>query len=85
MNKSKIYFLCSVTEIKENEEYKVGFNSNGLQLFLTVELGPGFPNEKPRLTISPIVSHHWISSTGEVQNAPGLTNVSLFVLDFNSN
>lgn len=67
----------SVSEVKPNEEYSVGFVLEGRQFVLNVYLSANFPNEKPKIYVSPRVQHEWIpdSSTGEVQNAPGLLNV----------
>jgi hypothetical protein len=70
-----IVFLFSVTEVKENCEYRVDFTSGGNQLSLLVILGPDFPLEKPVLKILPIVQHPWVSENGEVTGAPGLLNV----------
>lgn len=69
----------SVTEVKANEEYSVGFRSDKRKMQLNVHLGPNFPNEKPKIEISPRVQHEWIpySHTGEVQTAPGLLNVDI--------
>lgn len=66
-----------MTEIKANEEYSVGFVSDDRQMLLTVFLGPNFPNEKPKIVITPRIQHEWIpdQATGEVQTAPGLLNV----------
>lgn len=77
-NQRNVLLHCSVTEVKKNEEYSVGFVSDGRQLKLNVYLGTNFPNEKPRISISPRIRHEWVQEqTGEVQNAPGLVNVSL--------
>lgn len=69
----------SVTEVKANEEYSVGFRSDKRKMQLNVHLGTNFPNEKPKIVISPRVQHEWIpySHTGEVQTAPGLLNVNI--------
>lgn len=79
MNNLHFYVFCeycSVSEIKVNEEYSVGFLSDGRQLMINVYLGSNFPNEKPRIVVSPLVKHPWINDqTGEVQGAPGLLNV----------
>lgn len=66
-----------MTEIKANEEYSVGFVSDDRQMLLTVFLGANFPNEKPKIVITPRIQHEWIpdQATGEVQTAPGLLNV----------
>lgn len=69
--------FCSVTKLKENEEYSVGFQSDDRQMLLNVTLGSKFPNEKPKIVITPRIQHEWIPdpATGEVQSAPGLLNV----------
>lgn len=72
-----------MTEIKANEEYTVGFMSDKRQMLLNVLLGANFPNEKPKIIITPRIQHEWISdqTTGEIQNAPGLLNVNFFFLN----
>lgn len=72
--------LHSVTEIKANEEYTVGFTSDNRQMLLDVFLGANFPNEKPKIVITPRIQHEWItdSTAGEIQGAPGLLSVSAF-------
>ncbi|XP_031638682.1 uncharacterized protein LOC116350852 [Contarinia nasturtii] len=72
-------FNNNVTEIKANEEYSVGFKSDDRQMLLNVFLGPKFPNEKPKIVISPKIQHEWIAdfSSGEIQTAPGLLNYTL--------
>lgn len=75
--KLSYYAFSSVIEIIENEEYRVEFKSGGRHMSVCVLLGPGFPVDKPRLLIRPIVQHSWIQQmTGEVIDAPGLLNVS---------
>lgn len=71
--------ICnSVTEVKANEEYSVGFTSDDRQFKLNVYLAANFPNDKPKIMIVPGVQHEWISdpATGEIQTAPGLLNVA---------
>lgn len=66
-----------MTEIKQNEDYAVGFLSDGRQFQLDVHLGTNFPSEKPRISISPRVHHDWVNEqSGEIHKAPGLVNVS---------
>lgn len=67
-----------MTEVKVNEEYSVGFQSDDRQMLLNVYLGPNFPNEKPKIVVNPRIQHEWIpdSANGEIQTAPGLRNVS---------
>lgn len=69
--------MRSVTEIKANEEYTVGFMSDNRQMLLDVSLGVNFPNEKPKIIITPRIQHEWIPDpkAGEIQSAPGLLNV----------
>lgn len=68
----------SVVEVTEQEEYYIHFESSGRTLLLTVQLGVNFPNERPKIVISPTVQHHWVNAaTGEVETAPGLLNVSV--------
>uniref|UniRef100_A0A1B0D392 UBC core domain-containing protein n=3 Tax=Phlebotomus papatasi TaxID=29031 RepID=A0A1B0D392_PHLPP len=68
-------FNDNVQEVIENEEYTVGFDSGGRPFILTVFLYPSFPNEKPKIVITPSVEHPWIfGPTGEVNSAPGLLN-----------
>lgn len=72
-----IELICSVTEVKANEEYSVGFQSDDRQMLLNVYLGSNFPNEKPKIVVTPKIQHEWISdpANGEIQTAPGLRNV----------
>ncbi|GAB0098508.1 vacuolar protein sorting-associated protein 37A [Sergentomyia squamirostris] len=68
-------FNDNVQEVKENDEYTVSFDSGGRPFFITVFLCPSFPQEKPKIVMSPSVDHPWIyGPTGEVNNAPGLLN-----------
>lgn len=73
-----------MTEIKANEEYTVGFTSDNRQMLLNVLLGANFPNEKPKIVITPRIQHEWITdpTTGEIQGAPGLLSVCLLQGDF---
>lgn len=70
-------FNDNVTEVQENSEYKVTFNSGRNELNLLVSLTPEFPNEKPILKISPSVSHPWVNGDGEITSAPGLLNFTV--------
>lgn len=74
-----------MTEIKAGEEYSVGFMTDGRQAALKVYLSQQFPNEKPKIVVSPLMQHDWIPdpSTGLVHSAPGLLNVSRFIEGFN--
>lgn len=67
-----------MTEIKANEEYSVGFKCGEQNFLLNVFLGSKFPNEKPKIVISPRIQHEWIADlpSGEIQTAPGLLNVN---------
>lgn len=67
----------SVTEIKANEEYTVGFMSDNRQMLMDISLGNNFPNERPKIVITPRIQHEWIPepASGEVHTAPGLLNV----------
>lgn len=73
-----------MTEVKANEEYAVGFMSDQRQMLLEVYLGGNFPNEKPKIVITPRVQHEWISdpATGEIQSAPGLLSVTIHIFNF---
>ena len=69
----------SVQEVKENEEYLVNFDCGGREIAINILLGSGFPNEKPKLIVSPILRHPWVNgTTGEIENAPGILNVRIF-------
>lgn len=67
-----------MTEIKANEEFTVGFISDNRQMLLDVFLSANFPDEKPKIVITPRIQHEWIpdAATGEIQSAPGLLNVN---------
>ncbi|TMW47906.1 hypothetical protein DOY81_007012 [Sarcophaga bullata] len=70
-------FNDNVVEVCELEEYCIHFESGGRNFILSVLLGINFPNERPKLLLSPIVQHMWVNaSTGEVESAPGLLNYS---------
>lgn len=70
-------FNDNVCQIAENEEYTIQFESAGRKFFLNVQLGKQFPCEKPKIVISPAVSHHWVKANGhDVEDAPGLLNYS---------
>ncbi|XP_050332076.1 vacuolar protein sorting-associated protein 37A [Bactrocera neohumeralis] len=70
-------FNDNVVEVTEQEEYCIHFETSGRTLVLTVQLGVNFPNERPKIVISPTVQHHWVNAaTGEVETAPGLLNYS---------
>ncbi|XP_012156942.1 vacuolar protein sorting-associated protein 37A [Ceratitis capitata] len=70
-------FNDNVVEVAEQEEYCIHFESSGRTLLLTVKLSVNFPNERPKIVISPTVQHHWVNAaTGEVETAPGLLNYS---------
>lgn len=68
-----------MTEIKTGEEYSVGFVADGRQAVLKVYLGQKFPNEKPKIVVSPLMQHDWIPDpkTGLIHSAPGLLNVCI--------
>lgn len=74
-----VFGFYSVTEIKANEEYTIGFMSDNRQMLLDVTLSVNFPNEKPKIVITPRIQHEWIPdpASGEIQSAPGLLNVTL--------
>ncbi|XP_066258548.1 vacuolar protein sorting-associated protein 37A [Euwallacea similis] len=65
-------FNDNVTEITKNTDYEISFESGKNNLVLRVTLGSDFPNEKPLLTISPLVAHPWVNESGVITNAPGL-------------
>lgn len=71
-----------MTEIKANEEFTVGFTSDNRQMLLDVLLSANFPNEKPKIIITPRIQHEWIPdpATGEIQSAPGLLSVSIIII-----
>ncbi|XP_037826341.1 vacuolar protein sorting-associated protein 37A [Lucilia sericata] len=70
-------FNDNVVEVCDLEEYCIHFESGGRNFILSVLLGVNFPNEKPKLMLSPLVQHLWVNaSTGEVESAPGLLNYS---------
>lgn len=65
-----------MTEIVPNEEYTVGFKCGGKRKAqIQVLLPQEFPNEKPRLLVSPTLNHQWVDCNGVITNAPGLVNV----------
>ncbi|XP_066143711.1 vacuolar protein sorting-associated protein 37A [Euwallacea fornicatus] len=65
-------FNDNVTEITKNTDYEISFESGRNNLVLRVTLGSDFPNEKPLLTISPLVAHPWVNESGVIIKAPGL-------------
>lgn len=68
-------FNANVQVIKENEEYSIAFTSGQRSITLTVIIGADFPNEKPRIILSPAIQHPWCNiSSGEIEKAPGLLN-----------
>uniref|UniRef100_A0A182Q4J2 VPS37 C-terminal domain-containing protein n=1 Tax=Anopheles farauti TaxID=69004 RepID=A0A182Q4J2_9DIPT len=71
-------FNHNVQEVKENEEYLVNFDCGGREIAINILLGSGFPNEKPKLIVSPILRHPWVNgTTGEIENAPGILNYTI--------
>uniref|UniRef100_A0A2M4ALJ6 Putative vacuolar protein n=1 Tax=Anopheles triannulatus TaxID=58253 RepID=A0A2M4ALJ6_9DIPT len=71
-------FNHNVQEVVENEEYLVNFNCGGREIAINIHLGQAFPNEKPKLIVSPILRHHWVNpTTGEIENAPGILNYTI--------
>uniref|UniRef100_A0A182K6K1 VPS37 C-terminal domain-containing protein n=1 Tax=Anopheles christyi TaxID=43041 RepID=A0A182K6K1_9DIPT len=71
-------FNHNVQEVKENEEYLVNFDCGGREIAINILLGTGFPNEKPKLIVSPILRHPWVNgTTGEIENAPGILNYTI--------
>ena len=70
-----------MVEVKENEEYCLHFKSAGRNITLSVQLDQSFPQQRPKLVISPLLHHPWINMLGEVEGAPGLLNVSLNFMD----
>uniref|UniRef100_A0A1B6C8J3 VPS37 C-terminal domain-containing protein n=2 Tax=Clastoptera arizonana TaxID=38151 RepID=A0A1B6C8J3_9HEMI len=67
-------FNANVSEITEDSEYKVEFESGTNQLSLIIILKPEFPMEKPILKVVPLIKHHWIGEGGDITGAPGLLN-----------
>ncbi|XP_035902144.1 vacuolar protein sorting-associated protein 37A [Anopheles stephensi] len=71
-------FNHNVQEVKENEEYLVNFDCGGREIAINILLGGGFPNEKPKLIVSPILRHPWVNgTTGVIENAPGILNYTI--------
>ncbi|XP_058130425.1 vacuolar protein sorting-associated protein 37A [Anopheles ziemanni] len=71
-------FNHNVQEVVENEEYLVNFDCGGREIAINILLGNGFPNEKPKLIVSPILKHPWVNATtGEIENAPGILNYTI--------
>ncbi|XP_053681051.1 vacuolar protein sorting-associated protein 37A [Anopheles nili] len=71
-------FNHNVQEVKENEEYLVNFDCGGREIAINIHLGSGFPNEKPKLIVSPILRHPWVNATtGEIEHAPGILNYTI--------
>lgn len=69
--------IASVSEIRSDELYTVGFTSGGRTFKIDVLLTPAFPDVRPQLILSPSIEHPWVNGpTGEIENAPGLLNVS---------
>ncbi|XP_039279648.1 vacuolar protein sorting-associated protein 37A [Nilaparvata lugens] len=71
-------FNANVSEVQEDVEYKIEFNSGGKPLALIVKLSPEFPLEKPVLQIVPTVVHNWVTESGLVTSAPGLLNFTRY-------
>ncbi|KAL1514143.1 hypothetical protein ABEB36_003450 [Hypothenemus hampei] len=67
-------FNDNVTEINEDCEYEVAFQSGNNNLVLGVTLSNDFPEEKPVLSIKPLISHPWANENGLIVAAPGLLN-----------
>ncbi|XP_058060207.1 vacuolar protein sorting-associated protein 37A [Anopheles bellator] len=71
-------FNHNVQEVVENEEYLVNFDCGGREIAINIHLGTGFPNEKPKLIVSPILRHQWVNpTTGEIEGAPGILNYTI--------
>ncbi|XP_050070581.1 vacuolar protein sorting-associated protein 37A [Anopheles maculipalpis] len=71
-------FNHNVQEVKENEEYLVNFDCGGREIAINILLGSSFPNEKPKLIVSPILRHPWVNAaTGVIENAPGILNYTI--------
>ncbi|KAJ2943330.1 hypothetical protein O0L34_g12137 [Tuta absoluta] len=68
-------FNDHVTEIQEECEYRVDFHADGKNMCLNVTLGAGFPNEKPKIFVNPVIPHPWLAeNSNQVVGAPGLLN-----------
>lgn len=67
-------FNDNVSEIKENEEYSIQFESGDHTLTLTVILSVDFPNENPKFILKPSVQHPWCNYSGFIDKAPGVLN-----------
>lgn len=66
-----------MTEIRSCDLYTVGFSSSGRAFKIDVLLTAAFPDVRPQLIINPSIEHPWVNGpTGEIENAPGLLNVS---------
>ncbi|KAK6642960.1 hypothetical protein RUM43_004462 [Polyplax serrata] len=71
-------FNDNVTELKENEEYKVDFIVGDIPMCLIIHLPPEFPLEKPTIRVQPPVQHMWVNSNStDVDKAPGLLNFTV--------
>lgn len=71
-------FNENVSEIRPDLQYQVDFRAvNGQAFQLGVFLPPGFPSQRPNLTLSPSGSHPWLDGAGQVVGAPGLLNYTL--------
>ncbi|GLV39254.1 Vacuolar protein sorting 37A [Carabus blaptoides fortunei] len=70
-------FNDNVIEVIEGTEYCIAFGSGKNELALQILLSKDFPNEKPKLKISPVVIHPWVNAEGEVVSAPGLLNFTV--------
>lgn len=70
-------FLSSVTEIKEDAEYRVDFIAGDIPMCLHISLPLEFPAEKPQIVVQPNVQHPWVNDRAETENAPGLLNFTV--------
>lgn len=66
-----------MTEVKENEEYKVDFTAGDIPMCLNVVLPPEFPTDKPTIRVKPPVKHLWVNNNSEIDKAPGLLNFTV--------
>jgi len=68
-----------IREIQRDSEYRLGISCpNGLSLCIHLNLPPNFPQDKPRVSISPPAVHPWVDpSSLVVIGAPALNNFSV--------
>ncbi|XP_050429020.1 vacuolar protein sorting-associated protein 37A [Adelges cooleyi] len=70
-------FNENVTEINPGKEYCVEFHTKVGKLKFIIQLSTEFPLEKPRIIVSPCITHQWVNNSGEIVRAPGLLNYTI--------